>query len=161
MVDLTTTYLGLKLRTPLVPSASPLSQEIDNIRRMEDMGASAVVLYSLFEEQLRQEAMELDHHLNAGTNSFAESLSFFPQAGEFRLGPGYGSSHSQTGSAHIKNYLMRKAPMSARRLRTSGKSRLCQRFTVNPVRSRKTLPVKRRNTRLRVISYSCMTVTQE
>jgi dihydroorotate dehydrogenase (fumarate) len=87
MVDLTTTYLGLKLRTPLVPSASPLSQEIDNIRRMEDMGASAVVLYSLFEEQLRQEAMELDHHLNAGTNSFAESLSFFPQAGEFRLGP--------------------------------------------------------------------------
>lgn len=87
MVDLTTTYLGLKLRTPLVPSASPLSQDIDSIRRMEDMGASAVVLYSLFEEQLRQETLELDHHLNAGTNSFAESLSFFPQAGEFRLGP--------------------------------------------------------------------------
>ncbi len=87
MVDLTTTYLGLKLRTPLVPSASPLSQEIDSIRRMEDMGASAVVLYSLFEEQLRQETLELDHHLNAGTDSFAESLSFFPQAGEFRLGP--------------------------------------------------------------------------
>lgn len=87
MVDLATTYLGLKLRTPLVPSASPLSQEIDSIRRMEDMGASAVVLYSLFEEQLRQETLELDHHLNAGTDSFAESLSFFPQAGEFRLGP--------------------------------------------------------------------------
>lgn len=87
MVDLTTKYLGLKLRTPLVPSASPLSQEIDSIRRMEDMGASAVVLYSLFEEQLRQETAELDHHLNAGTNSFAESLSFFPHGGEFRLGP--------------------------------------------------------------------------
>jgi len=87
MVDLTTKYLGLKLRTPLVPSASPLSQEIDSIRRMEDMGASAIVLYSLFEEQLRQETAELDHHLNAGTNSFAESLSFFPHGGEFRMGP--------------------------------------------------------------------------
>ncbi len=87
MLDLTTKYLGLKLRTPLVPSASPLSQEIDSIRRLEDAGASAVVLYSLFEEQLRQETLELDHHLTAGTDSFSESLSFFPQAGEFRLGP--------------------------------------------------------------------------
>ena len=56
MIDLTTTYLGLKLHTPLVPSASPLSQDLDDIRRLEDAGASAVVLYSLFEEQLRQEA---------------------------------------------------------------------------------------------------------
>lgn len=87
MLDLSTKYLGLKLRTPLVPSASPLSQEIDSIRRLEDAGASAVVLYSLFEEQLRQETFELDHHLTAGTDSFAESLSFFPRAGEFRLGP--------------------------------------------------------------------------
>ena len=59
MIDLTTTYLGLNLRTPLVPSASPLSEEIDSIRRMEDAGAAAVVLYSLFEEQLRQERYEL------------------------------------------------------------------------------------------------------
>jgi dihydroorotate dehydrogenase (fumarate) len=87
MIDLTTTYLGLKLRTPLVPSASPLSQEIDSIRRLEDGGASAVVLYSLFEEQLRQESLELDHHLSAGSESFAESLTYFPQPGEFRLGP--------------------------------------------------------------------------
>jgi dihydroorotate dehydrogenase (fumarate) len=87
MLDLTTKYLGLKLRTPLVPSASPLSQEIDSIRRLEDAGASAVVLYSLFEEQLRQETLELDHHLTAGTDSFSESLSFFPQPGEYRLGP--------------------------------------------------------------------------
>ena len=62
-MDLTTTYLGLKLRTPLVPSASPLSEDVDNIRRMEDAGASAVVLYSLFEEQLRQDRAELDHHM--------------------------------------------------------------------------------------------------
>src|SRR5579864_7862138 len=70
MIDLSTSYLGLQLRTPLVPSASPLSQEIDNIRRLEDAGASAVVLYSLFEEQLRQEEFELDHHLLSSTNSF-------------------------------------------------------------------------------------------
>jgi dihydroorotate dehydrogenase (fumarate) len=87
MIDLTTQYLGLTLRTPLVPSASPLSQEIASIRRLEDAGASAVVLYSLFEEQLRQETLELDHHLSAGTESFAESLTYFPQPSEFRLGP--------------------------------------------------------------------------
>jgi len=87
MIDLSTQYLGLKLRTPLVPSASPLSQEVDSIRRLEDAGASAVVLYSLFEEQLRQESAELDEHLEAGTESFAESLTYFPQPGEFRLGP--------------------------------------------------------------------------
>jgi len=87
MIDLSTEYLGLKLRTPLVPSASPLSQEVSSIRRMEDAGASAVVLYSLFEEQLRQESLELEHHLNEGTESFAESLTYFPQPSEFRLGP--------------------------------------------------------------------------
>jgi dihydroorotate dehydrogenase (fumarate) len=87
MIDLSTQYLGLNLRTPLVPSASPLSQEVSSLRRLEDAGASAVVLYSLFEEQLRQESLELDHHLNEATNSFAESLTFFPQPSEFRLGP--------------------------------------------------------------------------
>jgi len=87
MIDLRTTYLGLQLRTPLVASASPLSQEIDSIHQLEDAGASAVVLYSLFEEQLRQESFELAHHLAEGTNSFAEAASFFPQPDEFRLGP--------------------------------------------------------------------------
>ena len=84
---LTTTYLGLKLRTPLVPSASPLSEELDGIKRMEDAGASAVVLYSLFEEQLRQDRFELDHHLTQGTESFAEALTYFPEPSEFQLGP--------------------------------------------------------------------------
>ena len=79
MIDLSTNYLGMQLRTPLVASASPLSQEIDGIRRLEDAGASAVVLYSLFEEQLRQEELELEYHLAAGTESFAESLTYFPQ----------------------------------------------------------------------------------
>ena len=87
MADLTTTYLGLRLRTPLVASASPLSHELDGIRRLEDARASAVVLYSLFEEQLRQEQAELEHHLTAGSQSFAESLTYFPQAGEFHTGP--------------------------------------------------------------------------
>jgi dihydroorotate dehydrogenase (fumarate) len=87
MTDLSTTYLGLRLRTPLVASASPLSQELDRIRHLEDAGASAVVLYSLFEEQLRQESLELDCHLSAGTESFAESLTYFPQLGEFHTGP--------------------------------------------------------------------------
>jgi dihydroorotate dehydrogenase (fumarate) len=77
----------MKLRTPLVISASPLSQEIDGIRSLEDAGASAVVLYSLFEEQLHQEALDLELHLNAGTESFAESLTYFPQSSEFHTGP--------------------------------------------------------------------------
>jgi dihydroorotate dehydrogenase (fumarate) len=87
MIDLSTTYLGLRLRTPLVASASPISQELDGIRHLEDAGASAIVLYSLFEEQLRQERFELEHHLSEGTDSFAEAASFFPQPAEFHLGP--------------------------------------------------------------------------
>jgi dihydroorotate dehydrogenase (fumarate) len=87
MINLTTKYLGLDLRTPLVASASPLSQELDSIRHLEDAGASAVVLYSLFEEQLRHEALELDERLDSGTESFAESITYFPRPAEFRLGP--------------------------------------------------------------------------
>jgi dihydroorotate dehydrogenase (fumarate) len=86
-MDLSTNYLGLKLRTPLVPSASPLSQNLDNVKRMEDAGAGAIVLHSLFEEQLRVETAELDHRLTQGTESFAEALSYFPEPKEFRLGP--------------------------------------------------------------------------
>lgn len=86
-MDLSTVYLGMNLRTPLVPSASPLSEEIDNIKRMEDAGASAVVLYSLFEEQLRLERYELHHHLTHHTDSFPEALTFFPEPEEFHVGP--------------------------------------------------------------------------
>ena len=87
MTDLSTKYLGMTLHSPLVASASPLSKDVDGIRRLEDAGASAVVLYSLFEEQLRQEAMELEYHLSAGTESFAESLTYLPTRSEFRTGP--------------------------------------------------------------------------
>ena len=87
MIDLSTTYLGLKLHTPLVASASPLSQDLDTVRRLEDSGASAVVLGSLFEEQLRQESVELDHRLAEHRECFAEALSYLPEPSEFHLGP--------------------------------------------------------------------------
>ncbi len=86
-MDLTTKYLGLKLRSPLVVSASPLSEDIDNLKRMEDAGAAAVVLYSLFEEQLKQDRLELNKNLQQGTDSFAEALTYFPEPDEFKLGP--------------------------------------------------------------------------
>ncbi len=101
MLDLSTRYLGLNLRTPLVASASPLSQEIAGIRNLEDAGASAVVLYSLFEEQLRQESMELDFYLNEGTESYAESLSYFPQPAEFNLGPDAYLEHIRKAKAAV------------------------------------------------------------
>ncbi|MGA2966678.1 MAG: dihydroorotate dehydrogenase-like protein [Terriglobales bacterium] len=101
-MDLTTKYLGMTLRTPLVISASPLSQEIDGIRALEDAGASAVVLYSLFEEQLHQEALDLELHLSAGTESFAESLTYFPQSSEFHTGPEGYLDHIRKAKAAVK-----------------------------------------------------------
>jgi len=92
-MDLSTTYLGLKLRTPLVPAASPLSEEIETIEQMENAGASAVVLYSLFEEQLRQDSVELAQRLEHGTFSTPEALTYFPEPEEFRLGPEEYLSH--------------------------------------------------------------------
>jgi len=87
MPDLSTTYLGMNLKNPVVVSSSPLQKDLDNIRRMEDAGAAAVVLHSLFEEQIRMESHELDRRLEQGTESFAESLSFFPDLQTYSLGP--------------------------------------------------------------------------
>jgi dihydroorotate dehydrogenase (fumarate) len=87
MVDLSTTYLGLTLKNPLVVSPSPLCEKIDNIRQMEDAGASAVVLPSLFEEQITLESHHLDRYLSHGTESFAESLTYFPDMIDYNLGP--------------------------------------------------------------------------
>lgn len=101
MIDLSTKYLGLKLASPLVVSASPLSRDIDGICRLEDAGASAVVLYSLFEEQLRQEEVDLQYHLSAGTESFAESLTYFPQASEFNTGPEGYLNHIRKAKASV------------------------------------------------------------
>ena len=86
-MDLTTKYMGMKLKNPLVPSASPLSDNIANIRAMEDAGASAVVLYSLFEEQVTHEIHELDHYFSYGIESFAEALNYFPEPEVYHRGP--------------------------------------------------------------------------
>ena len=102
MLDLTTQYLNLSLRTPLVASASPLSHELADIRRLEDSGASAIVLYSLFEEQLRQESLELDFYLSEGSESHPESISFFPEPSEFRLGPDEYLDHIRRAKAAVK-----------------------------------------------------------
>src|SRR5438067_9436328 len=91
-MKLATTYLGLKLRTPLVPSTSPLSEKIDNIKRMEDAGAAAVVFHSLFEEQIRRDHHDLEFYLEQGTESYAESLSYF------RFAPSSRSARKRTSS---------------------------------------------------------------
>jgi dihydroorotate dehydrogenase (fumarate) len=87
MTDLSTNYLGLNLKNPLVASASPFSKKLDGIRRLEDAGLSAVVMHSLFEEQITHESNELDHFLNAGTESFAEAITYFPDLESYNLAP--------------------------------------------------------------------------
>ena len=87
MSDLSTQYLGLKLRSPLLASASPLSESVDNIKRLEDYGLGAVVLPSLFEEQLELESMSVDADLARGTESFPESTNFLPELRTYNLGP--------------------------------------------------------------------------
>lgn len=87
MVDLTTTYLGLQLKNPLVASASPISKKLDGIRRLEDAGVSAVVMYSLFEEQIIHESLALDHYLSRGSESQPEAQSYFPDLDNYNLGP--------------------------------------------------------------------------
>ncbi|NUQ71770.1 MAG: dihydroorotate dehydrogenase-like protein, partial [Chthonomonadales bacterium] len=77
-MDLTTRYLGLTLRHPVVPSASPLTRTLDGIRSLEDAGAPMVIMESLFEEQIDAESNRLDHYLSYGGESFAEALGYFP-----------------------------------------------------------------------------------
>ncbi len=85
-MDLSTTYMGLALNSPVVASASPLSMDLGTLRRLEDAGAGAAVLASLFEEQIEHDARELEHYLEYGADRFAESLSYFPEQEEFRTG---------------------------------------------------------------------------
>ena len=87
MIDLSTRYLGLTLASPLVASSSPLCESLDNIRAMEDAGAAAVVLHSLFEEQLDVESTHLDRYLTHGAESYAEALDYFPDLTGYNLGP--------------------------------------------------------------------------
>ena len=102
MTDLSTSYLGLSLKNPLVVSPSPLCQDLGSIRQMEDAGAAAVVLHSLFEEQLTLESQDLDHFLTHGTDSFAEALSYYPDMGQYKLGPDAYLEHIRKAKAAVK-----------------------------------------------------------
>lgn len=101
MPDLSTTYLRLELKNPLVASASPLCEDIGNIRRMEDAGAAAVVLHSLFEEQINLESHDLDRYLSHGSESFAESLTYFPDMSDYNLGPDGYLDHIRRAKAAV------------------------------------------------------------
>jgi dihydroorotate dehydrogenase (fumarate) len=101
-MDLTTTYLGLNLKNPLVPSSSPLSRNLNNLKRMEDSGASAIVLYSLFEEQITLESQDLNHYLTQGVESFPEALTYFPEASEYETGPDEYLDHIQKAKSSLE-----------------------------------------------------------
>jgi len=87
MTDLSTKYLDLQLKNPLVASASPLSEKVDSVRQLEDAGVSAVVVYSLFEEQIIKESLELDHFLSKDTYAFQEAQTHLPDIGKYSVGP--------------------------------------------------------------------------
>jgi dihydroorotate dehydrogenase (fumarate) len=100
-MDLSTTYLGLKLKNPIVPSSSPLMENIDNIKWMEDAGAGAIVLHSLFEEQFIRESESLDQGLEKGTYSFAEALTYLPDLEAYNLGPEGYLEHIRSAKAAV------------------------------------------------------------
>jgi len=87
MVDLSTTYMGLKLKNPLVASAAPFSEKIASVKKLEEAGVAAIVMYSLFEEQIIHESLELDHYLSYGAEASPEFGSFYPQSGTYTLKP--------------------------------------------------------------------------
>ncbi len=99
-MDLSTTYLGLSLKNPLVASAGPYSEDIGKIRQMEDAGVAAVVLHSLFEEQINIESNIIDEALSAGEN-YAESISYFPDLGTIKLGPDQYLEHVRRAKAAV------------------------------------------------------------
>ena len=101
MIDLRTTYLGLDLRSPLVVSPSPLCQDVGRIRQMEDAGAAAVVLHSLFEEQITLESFLLDRDLSDGTESFPEALTYLPDLHEYNMGPDAYVEHVRRAKAAV------------------------------------------------------------
>ena len=100
-MDLSTKYLGMTLKSPLVASASPLSEDVNNIKKLEEAGVGAVVLHSLFEEQIRLEQEEYNYHTTQGTESFAESLSYFPEVEDYKLGPELYLDHIRKAKAAV------------------------------------------------------------
>src|SRR5271166_1767213 len=102
MIDLTTSYMGLGLKNPLVVSASPLGQDLNAMCRMEEAGAAAVVLHSLFEEQIQREGEDLDRVLDNGAESFPEALSYFPDMADYNLGPEGYLEHIRQAKAAVQ-----------------------------------------------------------
>lgn len=100
-MDLSTNYMGLNLRNPLVASASPLTSDLDTLKHLEDKGIAAVILESVFEEQIRKEGEGLDHFLSYGTESFAEALSYFPPQDNFSFGPDEVLEHIRRAKAAL------------------------------------------------------------
>ena len=92
-MDLSTSYMGMKLPNPLVASASPLSREVNRVREMEEAGLAAVVLFSLFEEEIRHEAFALSHYLDYGSHSFSEAMDYLPEHEEYYVGPEFYLEH--------------------------------------------------------------------
>jgi dihydroorotate dehydrogenase (fumarate) len=86
-IDLSTHYLGMNLKNPVVPSASPLSRDLDNVKQMEDAGASAIVMYSLFEEQITHDSLEMFHHTSYHEDTHPEARSYFPEHSSYDMGP--------------------------------------------------------------------------
>ena len=102
MIDLSTNYLGLNLRRPIVASSSPLSKEMENIRKMEEAGAGAVVLHSLFEEQIMMESFWFDRFLNEGADCFPEAMSYFPEKESYKLDPSGYLKHIEAARKAVK-----------------------------------------------------------
>ena len=88
MTDLSTRYLGLTLKNPVVAAASPLTKKLESAKKLDEAGVGAIVMYSLFEEQIIYESLELDHYLTRGTDSFAEALTYLPDIDTYAMGPG-------------------------------------------------------------------------
>src|SRR5438552_13189227 len=86
-MDLSTEYLGLQLKSPLMPGASPMVDHLDTVKRLEDAGASAIVMHSLFEEQVSGEKLSTIYHMEMFSDSYAEAMSYFPRRSEYNLGP--------------------------------------------------------------------------
>jgi len=102
MIDLATSYLGLSLPNPLVASAGPLCESLDNIRRLEDAGAAAVVLHSLFEEQITVEGSHLDAYLSHGAESYSEAVTYFPDMQSYKIGPDAYLEHIRRAKAAVR-----------------------------------------------------------
>jgi dihydroorotate dehydrogenase (fumarate) len=101
MIDLSAPYMGLTLRTPLVASAGPLQKDIANVLKLEDAGISAIVLHSLFEEQIEVESLHLDRFLSGGADSYAESLSYLPDMRSYNIGPDAYLEHIRRAKASV------------------------------------------------------------